>query len=67
MLRFPPIERAIALAALAILAGCATVSATDRAWIETDGEANVVPLGCPPREMVTSKVGNLPSDRSGWR
>lgn len=67
MLRCRPIERAALAAtlaaALATLAGCATVSASDRAWIETEGEAKVVPLGCPPRELVTTKAGMLPSDR----
>ena len=63
MRRSPALERVALAVALAVVAGCATVSETDRAWIETEGEARVVPLGCPPREMVTSKVGNLPSDR----
>ena len=55
----------VALVASCALAftGCATVSPSDRAWIETDGEAKVVELGCPPRTPLTSKAGELPSDR----
>ena len=63
MPRSRPIERAALAAALAVLAGCASVAESDRAWIETEGEAKVVPLGCPPREMATTKTGDLPSDR----
>ena len=64
MRRCRPLERLALAAALAAAAGCATVSENDRAWVETDGEAKVVPLGCPPREIVTARSGMLPSDRT---
>jgi len=57
-------ERAVAVAiALSALAGCATVTDKDSAWIETDGQAKLVPLGCPPRAPLASAPGELPSDR----
>jgi endonuclease/exonuclease/phosphatase (EEP) superfamily protein YafD len=52
-----------ALAALAALGGCATVTEKDSAWIETEGQAQLIPLGCPPRERLASTPGELPSDR----
>lgn len=54
---------AVVAIALAALAGCATVTEKDSAWIETDGKAQLVALGCPPREPMASKPGELPSDR----
>lgn len=58
------IERGVALAiAMSALAGCATVSENDGAWIETGGKAQLVALGCPPRGPLSSTPGELPSDR----
>lgn len=57
------LERCAAALALAALAGCASVTEKDSAWIETDGEAKLVSLGCPPQQPATRRTGELPSDR----
>ena len=58
-----PERLAVAAIALAALAGCATVSEKDSAWIETEGKAQLIALGCPPRQPLTATPGELPSDR----
>jgi endonuclease/exonuclease/phosphatase (EEP) superfamily protein YafD len=58
-----PERTAVVAIALAALASCATVSEKDSAWIETEGKTQLLALGCPPREPLASKPGELPSDR----
>lgn len=58
-----PPSIAVVVALVAALAGCASVTEKDSAWIETDGQAKLVALGCPPREPLTTTPGELPSDR----
>ncbi|HEY8243244.1 MAG TPA: endonuclease/exonuclease/phosphatase family protein [Casimicrobiaceae bacterium] len=58
-----PERLAVAVTALAALAGCATITEKDSAWIETEGKAQLLALGCPPREPLATKAGELPSHR----
>jgi len=60
-LRRAAARRALALAGLAALAGCATIPAVDRARFDFEGRVVAVPLGCASREPLASIPRALPA------